>query len=230
MRNRLISILILISGLTACAQVPDKKGGHYEFFSVGSLIKTDIDMVADTHVRQTLQQLKLLTVKLYKRNPREWRKSGLSSRQEAISRIFQRPIPSVNGRRSIDSIRLAFEPSYKGDRVFAYIAGLASMLTISYNHKEDFYVFDSLDAQKIYHAARNVEVASWLLRTKKDPSGHLYLLSSGESSTLSNRSYDRIFGKMIGQLDTLAHIVASKNHRAIKNVIQSAAQMVFLPI
>jgi len=187
-------------------------------------------MVADTHVKQTLQQLKLLTSKLYKRNPREWKKTGLASRQAAINRIFIRPIPSVNGKRSVASIRLAFNPNYKGDRVFAYIAGLASMLTISYNDKEDFYLFDSLDAQKIYHAARNIEVASWLLRSKKDAHGHVYLLSSGEGSTLNNRSYDRIFGKMIGQLDTLAYIVASKNHRVIKNVIQSAAQFVFLPV
>lgn len=230
MLNRFLCYLILSLTLTACAQIPDSKGGHYEYFNVDSIVKTDIDMVADIHVKQTLQQLKLLTIKLYKRNPREWQKEGLTSRQAAIKRIFQRPIPSVSGKRSVASIHLAFNPNYKGDRVFAYIAGLASMLTISYNDKEDFYLFDSLDAQKIYHAARNIEVASWLLRSKKNAHGQLYLLSSGEGNRLSNRSYDRVFGKMIGQLDTLANIVASKNHRVIKNVIQSAAQLVFLPV
>jgi len=230
MRNRVISSLILSLFVTACAQVPDKKGGHYEYFNLGSVAKTDIDMVADTHVKQTLQQLKLLTEKLYKRNPREWKKAKLPSRQAAITRIFQQPIPSVDGRRGVASIRLAFNPHYKGDRVFAYIAGLASMLTISYNDKEDFYLFDSLDAQKIYNAARNVEVAAWLLRSKKDRHGHLFLYSSGIGINGTNHSYDRVFGKMIGQLDTLAYIVASKNHRAIKNVIQSAAQFVFLPV
>ncbi|MEY8241042.1 MAG: hypothetical protein RPT25_11900 [Cycloclasticus sp.] len=230
MLNRIIFSLILSSLITACAQVPDKKGGHYELFQLQNIAKTDIDMVADTHVKQTLLQLKLLTEKLYKRNPREWKKAKLGSREAAITRIFQRPIPSVNGRRGVASIRLAFDPHYKGDRVFAYIAGLASMMRISYNDKEDFYLFDSLDAQKIYHASRNIEVAAWLLSSKKDRHGALYLLSSGTGRTATNRSYDRVFGKMIGQLDTLAYIVASKNHRVIKNVIQSAAQFVFLPV
>ena len=230
MQNRLFLLLFLAFLLTACAQVPDKKGHHYEYFNFNAMAKTDIDMVADTHVKQTLEQLELLAVKLYKRNPREWKKTNLTSRQAAISRIFQQPFPSVNGKRSVASIRLAFDERYKGDRVFAYIAGLASMLTISYNGKSDFYLFDSLDAQKIYNGARNIEVASWLLQTKKKPNGQYFLLSSGQGSSATNRSYDRLFGKLIGQQDTLAQIVATKNHRAIKNVFQSAAQLIFLPV
>lgn len=213
-----------------CAQVPDKKGGHYELFKVDTVAKTDIDMVADTHVKQTLGQLRLLASKLYKRNPKEWQKSNAPSREAAIARIFKQPIPSINGKRSTDSIRLAFNEHYRGDRVFAYVAGLASMLTISYNNKNDFYLFDNLDAQKIYNAARNIEMASWLLQTKKDSQGRYFLLSSGEGLSATNRSYDRLFGKMIGQQDTLANIIATKNHRVIKNVIQSAARFVFLPV
>jgi|TARA_R110002074_G_scaffold152936_1_gene307490 hypothetical protein len=230
MRSRLLLSLFLPILLAACAQIPDKKGGHYEYFHFESMAKTDIDMVADTHVKQTLDQLKLLAIKLYKRNPKELRKAGGSSRNAAIERIFKQPFPSVNGKRSVDSIRLAFDQHYKGDRVFAYIAGIASMLAISYNGKDDFYLFDSLDAQKIYNAARNIEVASWLLRTKKDSYGQFFLLSSGRENTVVNHSYDRLFGKMIGQQDTLAQIVSRKNHRTIKNVFQSAAQFVFLPV
>lgn len=199
-------------------------------FKVDTVAKTDIDMVADTHVKQTLGQLRLLASKLYKRNPKEWQKSNAPSREAAIARIFKQPIPSINGKRSTDSIRLAFNEHYRGDRVFAYVAGLASMLTISYNNKNDFYLFDNLDAQKIYNAARNIEMASWLLQTKKDSQGRYFLLSSGEGLSATNRSYDRLFGKMIGQQDTLANIIATKNHRVIKNVIQSAARFVFLPV
>jgi hypothetical protein len=230
MQNRIISLLFLPFLLSACAQVPDKKGGHYEFFNIDAVAKTDIDMVADTHVKQTLEQLKLLAIKLYKRNPKQWRKTKWKSRDAAVARIFKQPLPSVNGKRSVDSIRLAFDERYKGDRVFAYIAGIATMLTNSYNGKNDFYLFDSLDAQKIYNSARNIEVASWLLQTKKNRRGQYFLLSSGQGKTATNRSYDRLFGKMIGQQDTLAKIVATKNHRAIKNVIQSAAQLIFLPV
>jgi hypothetical protein len=230
MQSRTFFLLFLAALLNGCAQVPDKKGGHYEFFNLDAVAKTDIDMVADTHVKQTLGQLKLLATKLYKRNPKEWKKTKWRSRDAAIARIFKKPFPSVNGKRSVDSIRLAFDERYKGDRVFAYIAGLATMLTISYNDKNDFYLLDNLDAQKIYNAARNIEVASWLLQTKKDRYGRYFLLSSGQGESTTNRSYDRLFGKMIGQQDTLAKIVATKNHRTIKNVIQSAAKFVFLPV
>jgi len=216
--------------LIGCAQVPDKKGGHYEYFNIESLAKTDIDMVEDIHFSQTLKQLKLLAEKLYKRNPKEWKKTTLPSRDSAIKRIFTRPFPSVNGKRSVDSIRLAFDPHYTGDRVFAYIAGLASMLRLSYNDKDVFFMFDDLDPQKLYNSARNIEVAAWLLRTKRDHRGQLFLLSSEQSNATTNGGYERLFGKMIGQQDTIAKVVAVKNHRTIKNVIQSAAQLVFLPV
>lgn len=230
MQNRLFLLLFLPILLCACAQVPDKKGHHYEYFNLSAMAKTDIDMVADTHVKQTIKQLKLLATKLYKRNPREWKKTKLKSREAAIARIFKQPFPTVNGKRSVESIRLAFNEQYKGDRVLAYISGLASMLTLSYNGKSEFYLFDSLDAQKVYNGARNIEVASWLLQTKRKRNGEYFLLSSGKGLTTTNRSYDRLFGKLIGQQDLLAQIVATKNHRAIKNVIQSAAQLVFLPV
>jgi len=230
MPNRLFLFLLLLFLFTGCAQVPDKSGRHYKPFSFDTLGKTDIDMVADTHVKQTLGELKLLAIKLYKRNPREWKKTNRSSRQAAIAHIFQQTIPSVNGKKSVASIRLAFSNDYKGDRILAYIAGLAGMLTSSYNNKSDFYMFDSLDAQKIYNSARNIEVASWLLQTQKDSKGNHFILSSHKGNYIANRSYDRLFGKMVGQQDTLAQIIATKNHRVIKNAIQSVARLVFLPV
>lgn len=230
MQNRLLSLLFFPILLTSCAQVPNQKGHHYEYFNLSAIGKTDIDMVADTHVKLTINQLKLLAVKLYKRNPREWKKAKLKSREAAVARIFSQPFPVVNGKHSVDSIRLAFDEQYQGDRVLAFISGLGSMLTLSYNGKREFYLFDSLDAQRLYNGARNIEVASWLLQTKKKRNGDFFLLSSGQGITTTNRSYDRLFGKLIGQQDLLAQIIATKNHRTIKNVIQSAARFVFLPV
>jgi hypothetical protein len=74
MQNRLLSLLFFPILLASCAQVPNQKGHHYEYFNLSAIGKTDIDMVADTHVKLTINQLKLLAVKLYKRNPREWKK------------------------------------------------------------------------------------------------------------------------------------------------------------
>ncbi|ATI02094.1 MULTISPECIES: hypothetical protein [Cycloclasticus] len=230
MQNRFFLLLFLALLLSACAQVPDQKGYHYEYFNLNAMAKTDIDMVADTHVKQTIKHLRLLAIKLYKRNPREWKKTNLKSREAAVARIFKQPFPTVNGKSSVDSIRLAFNEQYQGDRVLAYVSGLASMLTLSYNGKSQFYLFDSLDAQKVYNGARNIEVASWLLQTKRKQNGELFLLSSGKGLSATNRSYDRLFGKLIGQQDLLALVIATKNHRTIKNVFQSAARFVFLPV
>lgn len=216
--------------LAGCAEVPDKNGHHYEYFNINSIAKTDIDMVMDAHAEQTFEQLKVLAIKLYKRNPDQWKKAGMPSRNSAIRRIFTTPFPKVNGKTSTNSIHLAFDEDYRGDRVFALIAGMGSMLALSYNGKKDFYILDSLDAQKIYNSARNIELASWLLRSRKHSNGQPFLLSYSLTASSPNQSFERVFGKMIGQQDTLAKIIARKTHRTIKNVVQSAAKFVFLPV
>ena len=187
-------------------------------------------MVMDAHAEQIFKNLRLLADKLYKRNPHEWKKTGLPSREAAINKIFSKPFPSVNNKTSTDSIRLAFAEDYRGDRVLAFISGLGSMLTIAFNGKNDFYILDSLDAQKVHNSARNIEIAAWLLRSRKKTNNQPYLLSYGKSPDGVNQSFERLIGKMIGLQDTLAQILAQKTHRVIKNVVQSAAQFVFLPV
>lgn len=222
--------LCLLLGLNACSTIPDQNGGHTRSFNLKSVAKSDIDMVADTHAAETFKQLSLLADKLYRRNPREWKHAGLPSREAAVQRIFYPTIPEVQNARSTEAIRLAFEPHYNGDRVLAFVAGLASMMLDAYNGKQDFYLLDSLDAQKLYNSARNMEVAAWLLRSRLRDDGQPFLLSHGKSGEPRNLSFERLFGKIIAQQDTLALVVATRNNRTIKNAIQSAASMVFLPI
>jgi hypothetical protein len=227
----LLTSLFALSLFGCAANIPDKSGGHTGYFKFGQIAKTDVDMVLDTHVKQTMIQLKLFADKLYKRNPAEWRNAGFPSREAALKRIFESALfPSVQGKSSVDSIRLAFDPNYHGDRVFAYIAGIGSMLNIAYENTDDFYILDALEAQKVYNSARNIEVASWLLRTKRQDNGELYLLSYSQKAGDHNKSFERVIGKIIGQQDTLAQIVATKSHRVIKYVLQSAARLVFLPV
>jgi len=221
------SCLWLLGG---CASIPDKDGGHVQSFELKSLAKSDIDMVADQHAAATFKQLRKLADKLYRRNPREWKKTGLPTRQAAVDRIFLPEIPTVNGARSTEAIRLTFDDDYTGDRVLSFTAGLASMMLDAYNGKRDFYILDSLDGQKLYNSARNVEVAAWLLRSRKQADGRPYLLSHDLENGVPNLSFERLFGKLIGQQDTIALIVATRNNRTIKNAIQSAASAVFLPI
>ena len=146
----------------------------------------------------------------------------------AVEAITYEPFPKVAGKSSIDCIRLTFDEEYQGDRVKTFIVGLETMVLASYDGHRSFYLYNMLEAQKLYDSARNIELASWLVRTKYNSKGDLFLLSSGGSEKI-NLSFERLFGKMINAQDMIAQIMADRNHRQIKNVIQAVATA-FIPI
>lgn len=201
---------------------------HRRTFEMSSLVKTDIDLVTETHQRVVFAALKELAVKLYKRNPREWKKEGYKSLADAVAALSSDPFPCINGKSSIDCIRLAFDEKYYGDRVKAFIAGLESMVLNSYDGHRSFYVYNMLDAQKLYNSARNIELASWMIRTKYDSNNKLFLVSTGDGNEV-NLSFERLFGKIINAQDMMAQIIADRTNRQIKTVIQSLVT-VFIPI
>jgi hypothetical protein len=224
-----------VVALTACGSnrtVPATKPGSA--FSPAQLAKSDIDRVAEAQQREIFVNLKLLTEKLYRRNPRELRKSGERSVAAGVSRIFEGEhewkFPELKGTRDINALQLAFRDDYRGDRVLAFVAGLASMIQTAFNDKTEFFVLDDLDPQRLYNAARNAEIAVWKLSTSRDAQGQLYLLSNATRGPVQNLSYEREFGKIINSLDVTSKIVADKNNRAVVKVVQSLATAVFLPI
>ena len=146
----------------------------------------------------------------------------------AVEAITRDPLPEVDGKTSIESIRLTFDEEYQGDRVKAFIAGLETMVLASYDDHRSFYIHNMLEAQKLYDSARNIELASWLIRTKYNSNGELFLLSTGGTEEI-NLSFERLFGKMINAQDLMAQIMADRTHRQIKNVIQQIATA-FIPI
>jgi hypothetical protein len=224
----LATTLILLAGCSAGRTVPPTAANHG--FTPRQLVKTDIDRVAEAQQREIFANLKLLTEKLYRRNPRELRKAGPLSLQQGVARIFDADhrwrFPELNGARDAHAIHLAFREDYQGDRVLAFIAGLGSMVQTAFNDKTEFYVTDDLNPQRLYNAARNVEIAVWMLSNRRSPHGQLYLLSNEGS----NLSYEREFGKIIGNLDVLSKVIADKDNRTVVKVGQSLATAVFLPI
>lgn len=219
----LIALSVLIVG---CVTAP--KGVEERTFEIKSLGKTDVDLVTESHQRVVFSSLKELAVKLYKRNPKEWKKGGHQSIEEAVQALSTDPLPEINGKRSTECIRLAFDESYTGDRVKAFVAGLETMIYDAYGDHTDFYMYHLLDPQKLYDSARNIEVASWMIRTKHNEKGELFLISSGDLEHV-NLSFERLFGKMINAQDMMAQIVSDTTHRQIKNIIQSMARA-FIPI
>ncbi len=201
--------------------------------------KSDIDRIADLHRREIAASLQRLTEKLYRRNPREWKKGGHASLEIALAQLADPTrflLLDADGRRSTTLVLASLREDYAHDRVAAFIGGLAQMLHLAFDGKLEFFFLDDLDAQKLYNAARNVEIAAWklanTLRTLPEadiPVG-APMLFSNEITPVRNLSFEREFGRLIGNLDLLSQIVADKTQRTVVKVVQSITSAIFLPI
>jgi hypothetical protein len=232
--KRLLPLICLLL-LPACGSqgtVPVKSANSD--FDPSQLAKGDVDRVVETHQREIFINLRLLTEKLYRRNPREWRKGGQSSLETTVARIFEGrhewKFTELEDKRGTEAVHLAFRAEYRGDRVLAFIAGLASMIQTAFNDKTEFFVLDDLDAQALYNAARNVEIAVWKLSNARNARGELFLLSNEGTGSAPNLSFEREFGKIIGSLDVLSKIMADKTNRTVVKIIQNLATAIFLPV
>jgi len=196
------------------------------------LVKSDIDTVADIHLKQLETHLERLAYKLYRRNPRHC-DGGTPGIEICVKQLFNdnksTNIP-ISGEIGTKYINKSLEKDYGGDRVAAFIQGLRTMLRAAYGGKKEFFITDELAPQKLYNSARNIEIAVWRLSNIRDERGQLLLLSNTIDKGVANLSFERLFGKMVSLQDTLAKIVAESTKRRIKNIIQRLATAAFLPI
>ena len=210
-------------------QVPAPKDSN----RINQLAKGDVDRMADIELRENTQSLRLLMIKLYKRNPHELKKSTSGTAEEMVDWVFEGDqhwkFESIQKLQDVEAIKLAFKPDYDGDRVLPLIVGLQTMLLKAHDNKTEFYLTDSLDPQKIYNVSRNIEIAAWKLYNTRDEKGQLYLLSNEMTDNERNLSFEREFGKIIGRTDDYAILLAEKAQRSISKVTQSLATAVFLP-
>lgn len=235
---RLAVPLLALALLAGCTGQPiQRKDGSNSVrtFSIKDLAKRDVDDIVEIHQQEILGVLKTLTLKLYKRNPTEWRKSGYASADEATTALFKpvsywhlSPQKNLNWETSLLD---AWRADFAGDRVKALISGLLVMHMAAFNHQTEFYLLTEIDAQKLYNAARNTEAVVWKLSSARTPAGEPVLLSNGiDASGVANLSFEREFGKLIGIEDTLARVIEDKTNRAIRFGVVNAATMIFLPI
>lgn len=205
-------------------------------FRPQNLAKTDTDQITDLHIRALEESLRTLTIKLYRRNPRELRKRPGQTLKGRLQQLFGAPgelrFAELDDRQGVEAMLLAFDEDFAGDRVFAAMAGLTDMLRRSYDYKTEYFMLDELDQQKLYNSARNIEVLVWRLSHKRDRRGEPFLLTNemGAAGAPDNLSFERLFGRMISLQDMMAEIVADSGNRAINRVVQGAATMIFLPI
>lgn len=231
----LIGLILL---LPACQSTgirgTDSSVKNADEFELSDFAKSDIDMVFDHQVKANEQHLRALMLKLYLRNPAYWRQPGIATAEMKVEQVIKQSEQAIQkrlfGKRSIQSIQLAFAPDFHGDRVLAFVFGMRTMLQDAYQGKQEFFIMDQLDPQKLYNAARNIEVAVWKLSNDRQADGQLFLISNELQGGVKNLSFERLFGKLIAIQDISASIVADSTNRTIKNVLQGVARFVFLPI
>lgn len=224
------AVLTLLT--TACATRVGPDGRTETQFDPRYIAKTEIDRVIDADRAEVLAGLRRIADKLYKRNPREWRKSGQLSRDAALERLFagRLDFPELDGKREGAAAMLAFRPDYRGDRVLAVVAGVLGMVDAAFEQRSESYMLDDLNEQKLYNCARNIEIAVWKMSSARDTSGEPLLLSNELDTNNPNLSFEREFGRVIGLLDLLSKVVADKNGRSITRFTQTLATAVFLPV
>ncbi len=146
------------------------------------------------------------------------------ARQKAVERAW----PALKGKRDIDAMDLALSPGFTGDRVGAFIFSTVDMLITAHGGKTEFYLIDGQDAQNLYNAARNLEIAVWMLGHRKGDNGKPLLLADEINASERNLSFEREFGKIIARTDLLAAVTTEKYRRAVIGYAQNFVGGTFL--
>ena len=210
-----------------------KDSTQYDKGSINQFGKSDFDRMADYEIRENIESLKILMLKFYKKNPNQLKKSTSDNAEKMTNWVFNGDhnwkFKRIDNAQDLDALNQVFDDNFKGDRVLSLITGLYTMLIKAHGDKTEFYIFDSLDPQKIYNASRNIEIIVWKLATKKNNKGQPFLLSNEINSLESNLSFEREFGKIIGRTDYFAFTLSEKTERTVTRVIQNFTTGIFLP-
>ncbi|MEO7400031.1 MAG: hypothetical protein ABIV07_04585 [Polaromonas sp.] len=226
--------------LTACTSSAPTTRGEVKIapMALPELAQSDINRMTTLAMRDNIESLLLIADKLYRRNPAEWRKTGLPSREAALARLrgaidSGARWPELGEKRDIAALSLALGQDFAGDRVAAFTFASADMLITAHGGSRNFYLTDNLDAQYLYNAARNIEIAVWILSSRRNAAGQPLLLADEISGRERNLSFEREFGKLIGRLDLLSTVQTEKYRRAVvtyAHYLLGTAFLQFLPV
>jgi hypothetical protein len=231
LRQKFLVRLTLVSIILTVLLVVTGCRNPIDTTALNSLAKSDVYMMADTSLQEMNRLMEDLLNNLYKRNPRELDKRPGMTIGQRHDQIFDSQgrlmFSELHSKQGTDALNLAFSPDYRGDRVFALMVGLVGMVRSAYNWQTEQFMFDSLDEQKLFNCARNIEVLALRLSNERNADGKLLLLSNSQPGEKENLGFERLFGKMIAIQDMMAFTVAGKWDRGVHSMIMKA---VFLPM
>ena len=202
-------------------------------YEAKNVFKSDIDLVTDQFIARTRADVKELVVKLYKRNPTQLRKIPGMTVKGRLAQLtvhrYELQFAELDGKQDIAAMNLAFDPQFKGDRVFALVVGLGSMLRHAYEYQPEVFLPDQLDAEVFLASAHNVEVLLWKLKNARKPNGHHYLITHEYQGVVDNLSFERLFGEIIVLQEMMAGIAGDSNNRAVTGAVHAVSK-VFIPL
>ena len=209
-------VLIMTLALVGCSGDKAKNIG-----------KSDIDIASDTIIKSLDDYLRRLAYELYKINPKELAKLPNINLEQRLTQIIDYPVEvayqEINNTRQIEAIKLALDNSYNGDRVFALMIGISSMIRYSYNNQREFFLFDTIDPQKLYDSSYNLQLLKQRLANMSPK-----LLNIATDYGETNNAYTLI-EKISTTQDLMSRIIADKDSRAINRTLIGTAA-VFIPI
>ena len=216
-----LTVLVLL-GLLGCSG-----------YEIKNVAKTDVDLVTDEFVAESRRLVSDLLVKLYKRNPAELRKTQGMTIDGRLAQLRDNErellFTELSGAQGIDAMNLAFDPSFRGDRVFALVVGLGGMLRQAYGYNPEFFIYHRLNSDALLTSARNVEVLLWKLKNARKPDGDYFLISHEYKGRIDNLSFERLFGKLIVLQEMMARIAGDADDRAVNTAVHTVGKA-FIPL
>lgn len=206
--------------LAGCSSTPSPYGKvQGERFGKRELVQSDTNRMATLAMQQNLDSLFALMDKLYKRNPSEWPKTAKSP--EAAMAFVRLTVLNRQGwaplgeARDAKALSKALAVDFNDDRVAAFIYAAADTVVTAHGGKTQFTMVDGLNPQAVHNAARNMEVAAWILSSRRQADGSPLLLANEIGPQDRNLSFEREMSKIIARLDLMAIYGTEKYRRAV---------------
>jgi hypothetical protein len=174
---------------------------------------------------------------LYARNPRQLAKIPGMTVEGRLAQFkvhrYKLQFAELEYKQDIDAMNLAFDPNFSGDRVFALIVGLGSMLRQAYAYQPEMFLQDKLDAAVLLTSAQNVEMLVWKLQNTRKSNGEHYIITHENRGVVDDLSFERLFGEIIVLQEMMAGIVGDSGNRTVTGAVHGAVQVVsrvFIPL